>query len=1444
MTGSCSLGRSGLVAVVVVAVVSVLPGGVRGAAAEGGRAGAPAEESPAPKLAADGPKTAHGREIPGLRTRTSRTYLNEAREMVTLVSAAAVNFRDAEGAWRPIDNTLVEMAGGYRNRANAYAVELPADLGAAPVRVRHDGVSVAFSLRGASGRASVKGATARYANALGRVELAYAALGNGVKETLTLAGPAAPSRFVFDLALEGLTARAGPAGAVELVGTDGRVRGEFTPAYMVDAAGAVSRAVSLQLEEGGRALSLTLDRAWLASSERRWPVVVDPTYEYWGGDRECYIQNGTSQNTSFCNLDRMSVGFDGSQTSRALVYYGGIDIPRHAVVLDAELTLYLEAASTTNTAPVSVHRVTRSWGLDATWNQAQAGTSWTSAGGDFDSTATATLQSVGGTTGAALQWPVRKLVQGWVDGSLANNGLLVKQQAESVNNVLRFSTSWSTATGAQPPVLRITWERGIGLWGRYRFVGQDLSDRLDLQANVANGNLVVEEETLGIAGRGQNLSLSRYYNSLSSIGWADWRMSTGNGVYLEETDDRSIAYHASSGFAIPFVRQADGTYESPTAINATLVKNGDATYKLSYHADRSVENFNSSGRLVSEVDANGNTISYAYSAEGDLTSITDTRGRVTTLTYNTSCSLLATVTDPAARKHSWAYNTTSCMPTSYTDPAAGVTKYAYDATATLITQITDPKGNITKLSYDSERRVTSIVRVVANGTGPTTSFTYNAGNTVVTDPNGNKTTFHYDPQGRVTKVVDALARERAASWTPNSDLLEFTSASGAKTTNGYDANNNLTSSKTATGASSSWEYADPNQRFYATKATDTQGNATSFAYDAKGNLSSLTNALASSASLTYNADGSVASAKDFKGNLTGYGYDASGHLTLVDHPAPLGDESYTYDSLSRVATHTDGKGQKTTYAYDALDQVTSITYHDGSKISYAYDKNGNVSSMADNTGTTSFAYDTLNRLTKETLPNATSNTYTYDNASNLLSFADGGGTVKYAYNQLNLLATVTEPSGAQTTFVYDTDDLRTQTNYPNGVSMYLTYDAANRLTRVTGKKPASGTVLTDLSYEWKNALGADSGLRHAVTDKDGNRTSYSYDALNRLTKAEERNSAGMLLNSYAYAYDASSNRSSQTVNGVGTTYTHNGADQLTAAGSVTYSYDGNGNETGNSAGRAWTYNVKDQAVSVTPPGGSALSMSYTGTGQFLRVSAGSASYQNSSLGVTRENTTSYTKDDDGLLLSLRSSSGTFYYLLDGLGSVAAVTDGAGTVAASYSYEPFGKVKSSTGTLANPYRWLGGLGVYFDASTGLYKMGTRYYDPGLGRFTQVDPVEGGSANRYDYANQDPINNADLDGQAVFVPVALLALRVAPYAVRAGIALHRAGRSAKVASRLAARAATKAGVRVKHFARRAAPRVYEAVKTCLTRGLQYFQGLGPGTNVWGRVYYSALVCLGIL
>src|SRR5260370_17974209 len=80
----------------------------------------------------------------------------------------------------------------------------------------------------------------------------------------------------------------------------------------------------------------------------------------------------------------------------------------------------------------------------------------------------------------------------------------------------------------------------------------------------------------------------------------------------------------------------------------------------------------------------------------------------------------------------------------------------------------------------------------------------------------------------------------------------------------------------------------------------------------------------------------------------------------------------------------------------------------------------------------------------------------------------------------------------------------------------------------------------------------------------------------------------------------------------------------------------------------------------------------------------------------------------------------------------------------------GNLTSSTGSVANPWRFAGG---YFDSSTGLYKFGTRYYNPGFGRWSQQDPLRGQlndptSLNRYVYAGDDPVNLTDPSARDAF------------------------------------------------------------------------------------------------
>ena len=93
---------------------------------------------------------------------------------------------------------------------------------------------------------------------------------------------------------------------------------------------------------------------------------------------------------------------------------------------------------------------------------------------------------------------------------------------------------------------------------------------------------------------------------------------------------------------------------------------------------------------------------------------------------------------------------------------------------------------------------------------------------------------------------------------------------------------------------------------------------------------------------------------------------------------------------------------------------------------------------------------------------------------------------------------------------------------------------------------------------------------------------------------------------------------------------------------------------------------------------------------------------------------------------------------------AATADGSGTRTAAYVYDPFGTLITGSPGTGTSRRYTGRWDKQTDSVSSLILMGARPYDPTLGRFYAVDPIDGGSLNNYDYAGQDPVNGYDLSG----------------------------------------------------------------------------------------------------
>jgi RHS repeat-associated protein len=739
--------------------------------------------------------------------------------------------------------------------------------------------------------------------------------------------------------------------------------------------------------------------------------------------------------------------------------------------------------------------------------------------------------------------------------------------------------------------------------------------------------------------------------------------------------------------------------------------------------------YDDEGRMASYTDAAGDLTWFSY-AYGQMESITDARDTTTEFFYDGNGKAEEIVY--AAFTDAWSLNTTT-------------------ATGPTTTTLTDTDGRVTTYTFNAANQVTSIK-----------------------DPLGNVTTDTFDAHDNQLSRLDDLGNLTTSTYNPNNTLKNITSPAGA--TGGTGKQTAYTCP--AGTAGEAW------LEFQPTSSTDSEGQVTTYTYDTatKRPYQTVTPGGAAGAgtkAARYQGDaaattcgalrGQLCRMIDGKGNATSITYDAARNPVTITRPAPLGVITNTFDAAGRIATSKDGKNQTATYAYDGNDRLLQTRYGPtcvpATCVTYTYDANGNLETRVDAAGTTTHTYDEQNRPTSKTTGGVTTS-LTYDHSSNVTSFTDPTGTANYRYDAANRLTALAEPGGScpatpvfpNTTkcigFSYDDNNRRTGTTYPNGVKNTTVYDKAGRITSITATNTAAA-VLAKRAYTYTThpTTARDGSLRKTMTTETGAATTYTYDAVRRLKTAV----TGTVTE--AWTYDLNGNRLTAAKTGTGTVHSaYNAADQLcwtgTAAGTCTappsgastYTYDANGNTTkAGTPTMAW--NTFDQMTSFTS--GTTTNFAYAGSSNTERTTAGATTFLNGSLGITRQTTsganTSFIRDPDGTLVSMRNSAGaSFYYTTDALGSVILLTDSAQAKVATYAYDSWG-VTTATGaqSAANPWQYAGG---YKDAATGYTKFGARHYDASTGRFNQPDP-SGQEANTYFYAEANPVNGTDPFGLAV-------------------------------------------------------------------------------------------------
>ena len=190
---------------------------------------------------------------------------------------------------------------------------------------------------------------------------------------------------------------------------------------------------------------------------------------------------------------------------------------------------------------------------------------------------------------------------------------------------------------------------------------------------------------------------------------------------------------------------------------------------------------------------------------------------------------------------------------------------------------------------------------------------------------------------------------------------------------------------------------------------------------------------------------------------------------------------------------------------------------------------------------------------------------------------------------------------------------------------------------------------------------------------------------------------------------------------------------------ATVADDANGNTLGDDS-KTYSWDVENRLSSVTLPGsGGTVSFRYDPFGRRIQKSSALGTtnflYDDGNLIEELDNAGNvlarYTHGAslDEPLAQLRSGTAS-YYSQDGLGSISALTDYTGAIANTYTYDSFGKLTASTGTLTNPFRYTG---REHDQETGLDFYRARYLDSSIGRFLSEDPLgfnsDNGSFYRY-------------------------------------------------------------------------------------------------------------------
>ena len=824
-------------------------------------------------------------------------------------------------------------------------------------------------------------------------------------------------------------------------------------------------------------------------------------------------------------------------------------------------------------------------------------------------------------------------------------------------------------------------------------------------------------------------------------------------------------------------------------------------YDACYQVTKVTDNMNNystmeywpSGQIKKTTDPLGHIAQFDYNKLGAVVSTKDNQNHETTFEYN-DMGWPTKTTDALGNYVTTEYSIYG-QPTKSTNQLGKYSTFEYDANGNC-KKSTSSLGKVTEWVYDELDRVKQTITPM----GYVYESKYDeVGNLIEQkDPLAHLEKYEYNTDYTLKKYIDQINNETAYDYNDNNAVTKVTTPKGTYQQYTYDKDGQLTSVTDPIGNVTSYNYDLAGQLIGRVMPKVGGGTSSySYAYDGLGRRTGFADEAGQATTVAYNPIGLTTQVSHPNNKTISSTYDDLNRLTGITFG---GGESFSfgYDALSRNTTATDAIGTKTV-TYDAASRVTAVEDPFGDDTTFAYDDDNRTTSMTTPRGTTSFTYDNDSRPTSTTLPNNDVITSTFDNAARL-THSDLPNTVDldFTYNNANMLT--------QKAYSIPSPMLANPNPYPykpnskisNNRKMSM-FEEIGRFVQYTMPKNIDKMTLeefTRLSVQnyirnkdkiFSPGLSFTTPIATFSYDYDANRnitgrvypagsTTYTFDNYDRLTEADAPEGV------YTYTYDVRNNRATMTfvntdntVNQT-TTYTYTVDDRLssyvvlnnlnnTVIRTAEYTYDNAGNtltkavtEGGITLTTTYTYYDDNRIKTVTLPNNDLITYTYHADGsRATKTNATEYITYHYASGLVKEvhhdknnlNTIFFTVhyEPSRMIISSGGTETVYYTVTDTQGTVYKLLNSAGTVVASYNYDPFGyRIENTNPTIYMP---LGFAATYYDSETGLNFAQQRYYDSVTGRFTTKDSYRGDagspiSQNRYIYCHQNPISFADPSG----------------------------------------------------------------------------------------------------